>query len=594
MGDLRYLSIFIAVIPLAAACSSAPDVGTSTEPLGQYAAVKITQMDNSVCAHVDCGLASAAMMRAVMSGSDGSASSLWPCSNNSTCPTGKSKASAKVMREYYNAITLHHSFEDNPDYCGKGSDANGLATTLAAVHKSAGGHPGDGGPDLSADCAVNATACTGHKKSMSQCEFQKRLSPSGGTCDGTKFLGGYVAAIRGSINNDPKGSPCYDGPGDHFIFAHDYDPSTDTFTVYDPACSIVKEAAWSSSRLFGWANGGAGMISGMAYGRGMQHGSTQPPPEKCIQQSDAEFCASQNKNCGPVTDQDNCNVTRTVDCGSCSGSDTCGGGGTANVCGYGDYNDEQDFPVSWWLTGTIRNDGLCARAHVSSGEVRMTACSQTDTNQNWRRTTSRQLQNVATSTCAQASTTTKAGVVSHAACSTSTLQDWSMTGVEIVQGVTGQCLSIPYGDYTDGAPVRYRACSDKDNQKFTYDLANETISPASAPNLCFDAAGTSVTLKTCNGSASQKWDDAHRGFQNRAGTNMCLGIAGGPNAEAPADAEVQTCSNTMDQMWGMRGKLKLNASSNLCLKATPSGQQMVTTPCDDNDPLQRMTVWSQP
>jgi hypothetical protein len=260
-----------------------------------------------------------------------------------------------------------------------------------------------------------------------------------------------------------------------------------------------------------------------------------------------------------------------------------------------------DFPMAWWLTGTVRNNGLCARAHVSSGEVRMTTCTSDDQNQNWRRTTSRQLQNVGSGTCAQASTGSKAGVVSHQTCSTSSLQDWAMTSVEIVQGTTGSCLAIPYADYHDGAPVRYRPCSDKDGQKFTYDLANETISPASATNLCFDAStssgtvsGNDITLRACNGSSSQKWNDAHRGFASRANANLCLGIEGGPLADAPANAEVQTCTDSTDQMWGMRGKVRLNAFPSYCLKAAPSGTQMTTAVCDDADPLEKITVWSQP
>ncbi len=40
-------------------------------------------------------------------------------------------------------------------------------------------------------------------------------------------------------------------------------------------------------------------------------------------------CAAQGKNCGIISD--GCDAT--LNCGSCSGSDTCGGGGTANVCG---------------------------------------------------------------------------------------------------------------------------------------------------------------------------------------------------------------------------------------------------------------------
>jgi hypothetical protein len=599
MRTLQAFSVVVVMLSLGAACSSAPDdVGTSAGALGQYDAVKITQIDHSLCKEVDCGLASAAMMRAVMTGSDGSSKSAWPCSNNSTCPTGKSLATALTMREYYNAIYLGTAFEDG--HCGAGSAANGLAKTLRHVHSfqsALAGQIGDDGPDLSADCLTNPKACTG-KGPMSQCEFERRLSRTGGSCNGTTFLGGYVAAVTGSTDNDPAGSPCYDGPKDHFIFVHDYDPSTDNFTVYDPACSGVRRGSWSSARLFRWANGKGDSISGFVYGRGLQNGeSNTPPPPKCVQESDASFCTRLQKDCGSVTADDNCGVARTVDCGSCSAPATCGGSGQENVCGYGSYDDQADFPLAWWLTGTIRNDGLCARAHLASGEVRMTTCSKTDQNQNWKRTTSRQLENVGSGTCAQASTGTKPGVVSHRTCSTSSLQDWAMNSVEIVQGTTGYCLTIPYADYHDGAPVRYRACSDKDNQRFTYDLATQTISPVAAPDLCFDtgtSSGDDVKLRACDGSLSQRWNDARRGFVNRANTNLCLGVEGGPFADAPANAEVQTCTDSTDQMWGMRGRLQLHAYPTYCLQAAPSGDQMTTAACAGDAPLQKFTVWSQP
>jgi hypothetical protein len=53
----------------------------------------------------------------------------------------------------------------------------------------------------------------------------------------------------------------------------------------------------------------------------------------CTSESAAAFCSRLGKNCGSVTALDNCNVSRTYSCGTCSGFEVCGGGGTANVCG---------------------------------------------------------------------------------------------------------------------------------------------------------------------------------------------------------------------------------------------------------------------
>jgi hypothetical protein len=53
----------------------------------------------------------------------------------------------------------------------------------------------------------------------------------------------------------------------------------------------------------------------------------------CFSETVALFCSRLGKNCGSVTAADNCNITRTYNCGTCGGFDTCGGGGTSNICG---------------------------------------------------------------------------------------------------------------------------------------------------------------------------------------------------------------------------------------------------------------------
>jgi prepilin-type N-terminal cleavage/methylation domain-containing protein len=53
----------------------------------------------------------------------------------------------------------------------------------------------------------------------------------------------------------------------------------------------------------------------------------------CISETDSAICSRLAKNCGSVTEIDNCNISRTVTCGTCVDPQTCGGGDTANVCG---------------------------------------------------------------------------------------------------------------------------------------------------------------------------------------------------------------------------------------------------------------------
>lgn len=57
-----------------------------------------------------------------------------------------------------------------------------------------------------------------------------------------------------------------------------------------------------------------------------------PDAGGCVAETDAEVCARLGLTCDPATVVDNCGAQRTVDCGTCTGAATCGGGGTPNVC----------------------------------------------------------------------------------------------------------------------------------------------------------------------------------------------------------------------------------------------------------------------
>ncbi|MFZ5441176.1 MAG: hypothetical protein ACOZQL_14300 [Myxococcota bacterium] len=53
----------------------------------------------------------------------------------------------------------------------------------------------------------------------------------------------------------------------------------------------------------------------------------------CVVETDAQLCQRLGATCGLLTAPDDCDVVRTVDCGSCTAPSFCGGGGVANVCG---------------------------------------------------------------------------------------------------------------------------------------------------------------------------------------------------------------------------------------------------------------------
>jgi hypothetical protein len=50
--------------------------------------------------------------------------------------------------------------------------------------------------------------------------------------------------------------------------------------------------------------------------------------QPCTPESDDVFCARLGYDCDPVTATDNCGISRTVDCGTCTAPDTC----TGNLC----------------------------------------------------------------------------------------------------------------------------------------------------------------------------------------------------------------------------------------------------------------------
>lgn len=53
----------------------------------------------------------------------------------------------------------------------------------------------------------------------------------------------------------------------------------------------------------------------------------------CVAESDAHLCQRLGKSCDEVTALDDCGLSRSVNCGTCTSPTTCGGGGVPNVCG---------------------------------------------------------------------------------------------------------------------------------------------------------------------------------------------------------------------------------------------------------------------
>jgi hypothetical protein len=92
--------------------------------------------------------------------------------------------------------------------------------------------------------------------------------------------------------------------------------------------SFSNNIAFQQYRLRVTANNGDGSVFQIAELQMFGGAGT------CTPESDSAFCVRGGNNCGSVTADDNCGLSRTVSsCGTCASPQTCGGGGTANVCG---------------------------------------------------------------------------------------------------------------------------------------------------------------------------------------------------------------------------------------------------------------------
>jgi hypothetical protein len=94
------------------------------------------------------------------------------------------------------------------------------------------------------------------------------------------------------------------------------------------------------------------------------------------------FCASNGKNCGAVSNWDNCGTPRTALCGACAAPQTC----VANVCGCWPETAAAlcarlgmncGTVITYDTCGTLRtiaSCGMCPAPQVCSGGSRTNVC----------------------------------------------------------------------------------------------------------------------------------------------------------------------------------------------------------------------------
>lgn len=123
------------------------------------------------------------------------------------------------------------------------------------------------------------------------------------------------------------------------VTASDED-SEDTVTV---TASHAPDGATFDGRMFSWRPGfdqaRTHVVTFTAWdghrlsAPASQTGDVSVDVVDCDPETSGEFCVRLQKDCDPVTDEDNCGTPRTVNCGTCIGPETCGGGGVEHVCG---------------------------------------------------------------------------------------------------------------------------------------------------------------------------------------------------------------------------------------------------------------------
>jgi hypothetical protein len=92
----------------------------------------------------------------------------------------------------------------------------------------------------------------------------------------------------------------------------------------------------------------AGACVCTAAGEACQSGEVCTGTECCTPESDDVFCGRLGYECDPVTDADNCGISRTVDCGTCTAPDVC----VDNQCGCDEITClEAGAECDWILDG---------------------------------------------------------------------------------------------------------------------------------------------------------------------------------------------------------------------------------------------------
>ncbi|HEY5922064.1 MAG TPA: ricin-type beta-trefoil lectin domain protein [Kofleriaceae bacterium] len=244
-------------------------------------------------------------------------------------------------------------------------------------------------------------------------------------------------------------------------------------------------------------------------------------------------------------------------------------------------------------SGSIVATKLCAavaEASTTDGAALQAATCAKAGNQDWRITSDGQLRVQHSLQCAAVVGCSAAGAtLAQRACSpTAPDQKWTFDAMQIVNGMTGECLEAG----TEGAVVGFKACSAATTQRFDYRSEVETIE---IDGLCVTAtdratAGDDIVLAACDGRDSQRWLQARGSFVSRANTARCMRVEAGP--QTGTKLELGDCNDAIEQRWALRGTIR-DARAGYCLQGSETaGSALALADCDGS-PTQTWTFWSR-
>ena len=303
-------------------------------------------------------------------------------------------------------------------------------------------------------------------------------------------------------------------------------------------------------------------------------------------------CSQLGLSCGSISSSENCGTA--LSCGSCASGQTCDDGACVTT------PPTSSYAKSWW-TGTLQNGGLCAGVPGSDqlapgAVIKMETCTHDGSglDQNWQMTKNRQLKNYRSGKCLEPESVSSGSLTRQRECDGSDENRiWRFRGMEIVNGQTGYCADVPAdllrGPARDSVAVPWRGQSAV--RVHAADIRDK------GESICLDAGtganGAPVTLQQCDGTSSQQWNDGHGGFVSALATAnpRCLALQGGATAGANASLIVSNCSDTVDQMWGLRGQIE-HFDDEYCLKnADTTAHELKLKACSETVAGQKFTYW---